>query len=77
MACLAKDPCQRPGSAEQLADELRHCGTEAWGQEEARDWWGQYLPGEAVSSSTESTAPRREAGAAPSHSAPAWTAPPL
>jgi hypothetical protein len=77
MACLAKDPCQRPGSAEQLADELRHCGTEAWGQEEARDWWGQYLPGEAVSSSTESTAGRREAGVAPSHSAPAWTAPPL
>jgi serine/threonine-protein kinase len=61
MACLAKDPTQRPGSAEQLADELRQCGTEAWSQADARDWWGQYLPSEAGSSPAEPTATPREA----------------
>jgi serine/threonine-protein kinase len=75
MACLAKDPSQRPGSAEQLADALQHCGTEPWSQAEARDWWEQYVPSEAVSSSTEPTAARQEAGAAPGRSAPAWMVP--
>ena len=61
MACLAKDPCHRPGSAEQLADELRQCGAEPWSQADARDWWGQYLPSEAGSSPAEPTAAPREA----------------
>ena len=75
LACLAKDPSQRPGSAEQLADALRHCSTEPWSQAEARDWWGHHVPSEAVSSSAEPTAGRREAGAALGHISPAWTAP--
>ena len=61
MACLAKDPTLRPGSAEQLGDELRQCGTAAWSQADARDWWGQYLPSEAMSSPAEPTAAPREA----------------
>jgi len=61
MACLAKDPTLRPGSAELLGDELRQCGTEAWSQADARDWWGQYLPSEAMSSPAEPTAAPREA----------------
>ncbi len=58
MACLAKDPTQRPGSAEQLGDELRQCGTEAWSQADARDWWGQYLPSEVTAPAEPTAAPR-------------------
>jgi eukaryotic-like serine/threonine-protein kinase len=61
MACLAKDPCQRPGSAEQLADELRRCGAEDWSQADAHEWWGQYLPGDIVAPPGELTAARPEA----------------
>lgn len=61
MACLAKNPSQRPDSAEQLANELRQCGTEAWSQADARDWWRQYLPGDAISSPAALTAAQPEA----------------
>jgi len=56
MACLAKDPNQRPRSADQLGEELRRCGTETWSQANARDWWDQHLRSEASSSPTEPTA---------------------
>jgi len=75
MACLAKDPNQRPRSADQLAEELRRCGTEAWSQANAREWWEQHLPNEHELGAVEATAPRPEAGAGPDHNAPAWRGP--
>jgi serine/threonine-protein kinase len=74
MACLAKDPNQRPRSADQLAEELRRCGTETWSQANAREWWEQHLPNEHELGA-EATAPRPEAGAGPDHNAPAWRGP--
>ena len=45
MACLAKNPRDRPQNAEELfsmALECRSCGS--WGQHGARAWWEQHLP---------------------------------
>ena len=45
MACLAKNPRDRPQNAEQLfsmALECTACGT--WGQHGARAWWERHLP---------------------------------
>ncbi len=46
MACLAKDPTQRPSSAESLAAMLTACDCPAWKPEDARQWWQAY--GEAA-----------------------------
>ena len=45
MACLAKNPRDRPQNAEELfsmAMECRSCGS--WGQHGARAWWERHLP---------------------------------
>jgi serine/threonine-protein kinase len=40
LSCLAKDPDERPPSAESLAERLAQCPTaEAWTQQRAREWW--------------------------------------
>ncbi len=40
LACLAKDPEQRPADAAALLADLEACRAEAaWGQEDARVWW--------------------------------------
>jgi eukaryotic-like serine/threonine-protein kinase len=40
LACLAKEPGERPQSAEWLATRLAECETaEAWTPERAREWW--------------------------------------
>ena len=40
LACLAKDPDERPASAEELAQRLAAIGFEhEWDQARARGWW--------------------------------------
>jgi len=40
LACLAKDPQDRPPSAEWLCDQLAECRTEQrWTPQRAREWW--------------------------------------
>lgn len=46
MACLAKDPAERPGSAGKLEEMLRACNVEDWTPADATTWWDEY--GEAV-----------------------------
>jgi serine/threonine-protein kinase len=51
LACLAKQPEERPSNARALADLLAECeGGEEWTREHARLWWGSRLqPDAAVS----------------------------
>jgi len=43
LACLAKDPADRPASAKALRDLLRECeGVGRWTQKDARKWWTTY-----------------------------------
>jgi serine/threonine-protein kinase len=45
MACLAKDPAERPQSAKALARELAEVeGADAWTDDRAREWWTNNLP---------------------------------
>jgi serine/threonine-protein kinase len=45
MACLEKDPRNRPQDAEQLLNLACECRTcEGWNQRAARSWWEQHLP---------------------------------
>ncbi|HEY5940179.1 MAG TPA: serine/threonine-protein kinase, partial [Gemmatimonadales bacterium] len=40
LACLAKEPADRPGTARELNDRLGECAEEsAWTREDARQWW--------------------------------------
>ena len=51
LACLAKEPDDRPPSAEWLAARLAECRTaEAWTPERARRWWESTAPGALASS---------------------------
>ena len=40
LACLAKRPADRPGSAAEVAERLEAAGTEPWSQAAAAEWWG-------------------------------------
>jgi serine/threonine-protein kinase len=47
LACLAKDPADRPQTAEELDARLAACTVAAWTHEMAADWWklhGSVLP---------------------------------
>jgi serine/threonine-protein kinase len=44
MACLQKDPRQRPADAETLLRMLDECDTSAWDQKAAEAWWAGHLP---------------------------------
>ncbi len=43
LACLAKDPKDRPESAEALAAQLLACDVPRWTQDQARAWWAEHL----------------------------------
>jgi len=48
--CLAKDPAQRPASAEALADALGRIALEdVWTDDDAVAWWERNLAGAAPS----------------------------
>ena len=43
LACLAKDPAERPESANALREALQSCeGVPAWDENEARRWWHEH-----------------------------------
>jgi len=43
LACLQKDPEQRPGSAAELRRLLQACpGCDQWGQDQAHAWWERW-----------------------------------
>jgi serine/threonine-protein kinase len=45
LACLAKDPAQRPQSARELSVRLGELeGADEWTEELAREWWTTYQP---------------------------------
>jgi len=46
MACLSKDPAERPDGARALAQMLRACDCGSWSLEDAQLWWDEY--GEAA-----------------------------
>jgi hypothetical protein len=45
MACLAKDPTERPQTAQELDRKLAACdGLQPWSQERAQQWWDLHMP---------------------------------
>ena len=45
LSCLAKDPAERPASAQDLARQLRDCSLdEPWTSERAHRWWEVHRP---------------------------------
>ena len=61
LACLAKEPADRPRNAEQLGDALDAClDGPRWSTAEARAWWQQHLP--AASGPPERSAVQPAAG---------------
>jgi eukaryotic-like serine/threonine-protein kinase len=45
LACLAKDPADRPQTAQELSERLRGCrDAGSWGEGEAERWWTQLPP---------------------------------
>jgi len=50
LACLAKQPEERPQNARQLAQSLATIDGMTWGEEDARRWWSQHHPPQASTS---------------------------
>jgi eukaryotic-like serine/threonine-protein kinase len=49
LACLAKDPANRPQTARELSLRLAQLdGVNAWTQDRAREWWATHGPGSVV-----------------------------
>ena len=49
MACLAKNPDDRPATADQLARQLTEAITgSAWGLDDAHEWWSAHHPSQEV-----------------------------
>jgi serine/threonine-protein kinase len=45
LACLAKDPAERPQSAKELSQRLAEVmSSNEWTQDHARDWWTRHQP---------------------------------
>ena len=54
LACLAKEPTERPQSAEWLRDRLAECVTQTrWTPARAREWWDRNVVAAAPTSSTQ------------------------
>jgi tRNA A-37 threonylcarbamoyl transferase component Bud32 len=52
LACLQKDPNNRPSSAAALAERLAKCESAVgWTETDAQAWWGLHMPGAAASPS--------------------------
>ena len=45
LACLAKDPRERPQTATELDARLAACSGDVWVEEQAREWWTLHLGG--------------------------------
>jgi serine/threonine-protein kinase len=52
MKCLAKDPNNRPQSAAAVSEALSWVPTDAWGEKQASQWWGQLRAGNLESTLT-------------------------
>jgi serine/threonine protein kinase len=49
LACLAKDPADRPGTAWELSQRLSECQVESiWTRDDARRWWETRLQPEPM-----------------------------
>jgi eukaryotic-like serine/threonine-protein kinase len=57
LKCLAKAPTDRPQSAAQLADALDWIPADAWGEEQARDWWAAHRTPEQPASTSSPVSP--------------------
>ena len=53
LACLAKQPQDRPSNAGELARALAAIDVEPWGEEEARKWWDANRPRDTITASGE------------------------
>jgi len=59
LSCLAKDPAERPESAQALAEVLRSCNCRVWSRKDARLWWEEF--GEAAKAEGASDETRQSA----------------
>ena len=45
LSCLAKDPADRPRTADDLDQRLADCGVSGdWDSARAKEWWQQHMP---------------------------------